>query len=82
MSPLYIASLIVYIKEFAIRDLGKLTYLLRLEVTYTDDCVLLSQTIYGHDILILVGLLDTKVLFVISKRKRLKFADHICNPLQ
>lgn len=46
--------------EFAIKDLGKLSYFLCLEVTYTDDGLILSQTKYAHDILSRVDLLDSK----------------------
>ncbi|KAJ9552360.1 hypothetical protein OSB04_016405 [Centaurea solstitialis] len=47
-------------KEFAIKDLGKLSYFLGLEASYTNDGLFLTQAKYAHDILSRAGLLDTK----------------------
>ncbi|XP_071717949.1 uncharacterized mitochondrial protein AtMg00810-like [Rutidosis leptorrhynchoides] len=44
--------------EFAIKDLGKLSYFLGLEVTYTQSSLFLSQIKYAHDILTRAKLLD------------------------
>ncbi|KAI3500548.1 hypothetical protein L1887_36372 [Cichorium endivia] len=46
--------------EFAIKDLGKLSYFLGLEATYTDDGLFLTQAKYAHDILTRAGLLESK----------------------
>lgn len=47
-------------KEFVTKDLGKLSYFLGLEVTYTDTGLFLTQAKYAHDILVRAGLLDSK----------------------
>ena len=47
-------------KGFAIKDLGKLSYFIGLEVAYIDNGLFLSQTKYAHEILSLAGLLDSK----------------------
>ncbi|KAI3765987.1 hypothetical protein L2E82_16034 [Cichorium intybus] len=47
-------------QEFAIKDLGDLSYFLGLEVTYTDDGLFLSQTKYATDILTRADLLESK----------------------
>ncbi|XP_071691164.1 uncharacterized mitochondrial protein AtMg00810-like [Rutidosis leptorrhynchoides] len=47
-------------QEFAIKDLGKLSYFLGLEVTYTDSRLFLSQSKYAYDILVRAQLLDSK----------------------
>ncbi|XP_071686855.1 uncharacterized mitochondrial protein AtMg00810-like [Rutidosis leptorrhynchoides] len=47
-------------QEFAIKDLGCLSYFLGLEVTYTTTGLFLSQTKYAHDILTRAKLLDAK----------------------
>ena len=44
--------------EFAIKDLGNLSYFLGLEVSYTSDGLFLSQTKYAQDILLRAGMLD------------------------
>ncbi|XP_071728946.1 uncharacterized mitochondrial protein AtMg00810-like [Rutidosis leptorrhynchoides] len=46
--------------EFAIKDLGHLSYFLGLEVMYTDSGIFLSQTKYAYDILTRAKLLDVK----------------------
>ncbi|XP_071704681.1 uncharacterized mitochondrial protein AtMg00810-like [Rutidosis leptorrhynchoides] len=46
--------------EFVIKDLGKLSYFLGLEVTYTSTGLFLSQAKYAHDILTRTKLLDAK----------------------
>ncbi|XP_071694579.1 uncharacterized protein [Rutidosis leptorrhynchoides] len=46
--------------EFAIKDLGRLSYFLGLEVTYTDSGLFLSQTKYAHDILTRAKMLESK----------------------
>lgn len=46
--------------EFAIKDLGKLSYFLGLQVSYTTDGLFLCQTKYAHDILTRAGLKDVK----------------------
>ncbi|KAI3680197.1 hypothetical protein L2E82_50582 [Cichorium intybus] len=47
-------------REFAIKDLGDLSYFLGLEVSYTDDGLFLTQSKYANDILTRAGLLDSK----------------------
>ncbi|GKD59505.1 retrovirus-related pol polyprotein from transposon RE1 [Tanacetum coccineum] len=47
-------------REFAIKDLGDLSYFLGLEVSYTDDGLFLSQAKYAKDILTRADLLDSK----------------------
>ncbi|XP_071729058.1 uncharacterized mitochondrial protein AtMg00810-like [Rutidosis leptorrhynchoides] len=47
-------------QEFAIKDLGRLSYFLGLEVTYTTTGLFLSQTKYAHDILTREKLLEAK----------------------
>ncbi|KAI3766125.1 hypothetical protein L2E82_16175 [Cichorium intybus] len=49
--------------EFATKDLGKLSYFLGLEVSYTDTGLFLTQTKYAHDILTRAGLLDAKPVY-------------------
>lgn len=49
-------------QEFAIKDIGKLSYFLGLEVAYTDVDLYLSQTKYAHDILTRAGLLNSKLV--------------------
>ncbi|XP_071699199.1 uncharacterized mitochondrial protein AtMg00810-like [Rutidosis leptorrhynchoides] len=46
--------------EFAIKDLGRLSYFLGLEVVYTDSGLFLSQAKYAHDILTRAELLESK----------------------
>lgn len=46
--------------EFAIKDLGKLTYFLGLEVTYTPEGLCLTQSKYAHDTLSRASFLDSK----------------------
>ncbi|XP_023741475.3 uncharacterized mitochondrial protein AtMg00810-like [Lactuca sativa] len=46
--------------EFAIKDLGRLSYFLGLEVSYTSAGLFLSQSKYAHDILKRANLLDSK----------------------
>lgn len=46
--------------EFSIKDLGRLSYFLGLEVTYTTDGLFLSQNKYARDILLRADLLDSK----------------------
>lgn len=45
---------------FAIKDLGKLSYFLGLEVAYTDDGLFLSQSKYANDILVRAELVECK----------------------
>ncbi|GJR73244.1 hypothetical protein Tco_0085609 [Tanacetum coccineum] len=47
-------------KEFAIKDLGDLSYFLGLEVSYTNDGLFLSQAKYATDVLTRAALLDSK----------------------
>lgn len=47
-------------KEFAIKDLGRLSYFLGLEVSYPDAGLFLSQAKYARDILDRANLLDSK----------------------
>ncbi|XP_035845913.1 uncharacterized mitochondrial protein AtMg00810-like [Helianthus annuus] len=57
----YVADLILTgYQEFAIKDLGKLSYFLGLEVVYTPNGLFLSQTKYVHDILERAVFLDSK----------------------
>lgn len=46
--------------EFAIKDLGQLSYFLGLEASYTDNGLFLTQAKYAHDILTCSGLLESK----------------------
>ncbi|GJV33135.1 uncharacterized mitochondrial protein-like protein [Tanacetum coccineum] len=46
--------------EFAIKDLGDLSYFLGLEVSYTNDGLFLSQAKYATDVLTRAALLDSK----------------------
>ncbi|KAI3514490.1 hypothetical protein L1887_12931 [Cichorium endivia] len=50
-------------QEFAIKDLGDLSYFLGLEVSYTDDGLFLSQSKYASDVLKRAALLDSKPVF-------------------
>ncbi|GKA08398.1 retrovirus-related pol polyprotein from transposon RE1 [Tanacetum coccineum] len=47
-------------QEFAIKDLGDLSYFLGLEVSYTNDGLFLSQAKYATDVLTRAALLDSK----------------------
>ncbi|KAJ9555163.1 hypothetical protein OSB04_009777 [Centaurea solstitialis] len=47
-------------QEFAIKDLGRLSYFLGLEVTYSDNGLFLNQSKYAHDVLVRAGLLSSK----------------------
>lgn len=47
-------------QEFAIKDLGDLSYFLGLEVSYIDDGLFLSQSKYATDVLTRANLLDSK----------------------
>ncbi|GJY02031.1 uncharacterized mitochondrial protein-like protein [Tanacetum coccineum] len=47
-------------REFAIKDLGELSYFLGLEVSYTDDGLFLSQAKYATYVLTRAELLDSK----------------------
>ncbi|XP_071689292.1 uncharacterized mitochondrial protein AtMg00810-like [Rutidosis leptorrhynchoides] len=51
-------------QEFAIKDLGKLSCFLGLEVSYTDYGLFLSQTKYAHHILVRAKLLDSKPISI------------------
>lgn len=46
--------------EFAIKDLGELTYFLGLEVSYMENGLFLTQAKYAYDILTRAGLQDSK----------------------
>lgn len=46
--------------EFAIKDLGRLNYLLGLEVSYTSNGLFVGQAKYAHDILKRIDLLESK----------------------
>ncbi|CAI9279827.1 unnamed protein product [Lactuca saligna] len=50
-------------KEFAIKDLGRLSYFLGIDVLYTSDGLFLTQTKYALDILARAGLLDGKPVY-------------------
>jgi histone deacetylase 1/2 len=51
-SHMQVASLIAKLNsEFALRDLGRLTYFLGIEVSYHDNYIHLSQTKYISDLL-------------------------------
>ncbi|KAJ9566479.1 hypothetical protein OSB04_002445 [Centaurea solstitialis] len=47
-------------KEFAIKDLGRLSYFLGLEVTHDETGLFLSQAKYAHDVLTRAKMLDAK----------------------
>ncbi|GJV28967.1 uncharacterized mitochondrial protein-like protein [Tanacetum coccineum] len=47
-------------KEFSIKDIGKLSYFLGLEVAYNDKGLFLTQAKYDHDILSRAGFLHSK----------------------
>lgn len=47
-------------KEFALKDLGELHYFLGIEVTRTEDGILLTQAKYASDVLRRVGMQDCK----------------------
>ncbi|GJX54582.1 retrovirus-related pol polyprotein from transposon RE1, partial [Tanacetum coccineum] len=51
--------------EFAIKDLGDLSYFLGLEVSYTNDGLFLSQAKYATDVLSRATLLDSKPMSTI-----------------
>jgi histone deacetylase 1/2 len=60
-SHMQIASLIAKLNsEFALRDLGRLTYFLGIEVSYHDNSIHLSQTKYISDLLHRTEMFDTK----------------------
>lgn len=46
--------------EFVIKDLGRLSYFLGLEVSFTLDGLILSQTKYAQEILACAQLLESK----------------------
>ena len=59
--PYLIQSFITKLNaEFAIKDLGQLSYFLGLEVTYTKDGLFLSQSKYALDILKWANMVDAK----------------------
>ncbi|KAJ9542860.1 hypothetical protein OSB04_029366 [Centaurea solstitialis] len=58
-------------KEFSIKDLGKLNYFLGLEVLYTTDGLVLSQSKYAHDILSRANLQDSKPVATLAARDQL-----------
>ncbi|XP_071686934.1 uncharacterized mitochondrial protein AtMg00810-like [Rutidosis leptorrhynchoides] len=68
--------------EFAIKDLGALSYFLGLEVTYTSSGLFLSQTKYAHDVLTRAKLLDSKPVATplataeVFSSKGTPFSDH------
>ena len=60
-SSTQISSLIAKLNSvFALRDLGKLSYFLGLEVTYHNDSITLSQSKYVADLLHRTAMFDTK----------------------
>lgn len=59
-STLLIGIIITSINaKFKLKDLGSLNYVFRLEVTRSDDYMLLNQTKYIQDLIFKVGLSDT-----------------------
>jgi hypothetical protein len=62
-SHIQVASLIAKLNsEFALRDLGRLTYFLGIEVSYHDNSIHLSQTKYISDLLHRTEMFDTKLV--------------------
>jgi len=60
-SPTQVASLVAKLNSmFALRDLGRLTYFLGIEVSYHEDSIHLSQTKYVSDLLQRTTMFDTK----------------------
>nr|CAH66819.1 OSIGBa0093K19.6 [Oryza sativa] len=55
-------------KEFALKDLGELHYFLGIEVTRTEDGILLTQAKYASDVLRRVGMQDCKPAYDDSDR--------------
>jgi histone deacetylase 1/2 len=62
-SHIQVASLIAKLNsEFALRDLGRLTYFLGIEVSYHDNSIHLSQTKYISDLLHRTEMFNTKLV--------------------
>jgi histone deacetylase 1/2 len=60
-SPTQVASLIAKLNSvFILRDLGRLTYFLDIEVSYHEDSIHPSQTKYVSDLLHRITMFDTK----------------------
>lgn len=70
--------------EFPIKDLGRLSNFLGLDVTYMPNGLFLSQSKYAHDILSQAGLLDAKLVTtpIASKTNFLKSGDRYFDPLR
>ncbi|XP_049359974.1 uncharacterized mitochondrial protein AtMg00810-like [Solanum verrucosum] len=49
--------------SFKMKDLGRLTYFLRLEVLYLPTGIMLTQQKYAHDLVVRAGLTDDKVVY-------------------
>ena len=77
--PLEIQAFLKQLADrFSFKDLGSLSYFLRVEATFTSSCFLLSQSKYIQDLLSKTNMQDAKeVVTPLSTSESLKLCDSI-----